>query len=1018
MPHLTLPGFTRASRVLVTVAAVAACLLAGAGSAQASTRTWTGANSDLWTDAGNWDTAAPVAGDDLVFPGGVVSHPTNTNDFPAGTNFRSITIGGAYTLNGNAIVLGVNGLQFINLGFPAFLDTVNLPITLGADQTWTNVMLAGNLPTISGAIDLGGHTLTITTQWNIHISGIISGTGALVKSNPNAVLFLEGANSYAGPTTVHGQLVAATPTALGVADGTLANGTIVDSGASLALAGVAVGNEAVSLTGPSSTIGTSAAPNVPSSIAGPITINGSVGIGGSGPYLTVTGLISGAGLVSFGTVHLASSGHTFTSATVTVAGTILDVDNALPGVPSLFIGSGSLFFNDSLTLNGVAQTIGNSNCASCTLALQPVSVLTINQTAPSELWVGLVGDGRIEKTGPSELKLSRRLTSHGIPGTPASTFTGLFNINQGTVTVNGDNGIPATFMVNPNTRLAFATSVLSAENGPITVHGGHLDMQGRAKTGALAMDSASTLDVNVGTLNLVYPVLTVTGGVTLANATLAMQNPLATLDLGGTFTLIDNDGTDPVIGTFKNLPEGAIFVSANQRFRITYRGGTGNDVVLMAADYLFSEGATSDFFTTDLLIANPNTDPAPVAIHFTNVISETRAQNLTLPPMSQKLIRVNNEPGMAGQEFTTVVRSLNGLPLAVERTMSWNSTGYGAHTDHAVDGPAPTWYFAEGSQGFFHTYLLLANRSSFNQTNLATVTYLLEDGEPVVRSYQLAPSSRRTIDLGAEPALANRSFGITVNFTFPGAAERAMYFGDVPLFNGGHESAGVTAPSTMWFLAEGATGPFFETFVLLANPGETDADATLTYLPAAGSPVTVQKHVAAHRRVTINLEQEDPSLANAAVSTQVIATQPILVERAQYWPDPAPNWYEAHNSPGLTSLSKKWGLAEGRVGNVDGVTNAQTFILLANPGTTDTDVTITFLRDNGLPTVTKTFHVPAQKRFNVHVGADADVPELTNEHFGALVVSDQAIAVERAVYWDANGQIWAAGTNATGTPLP
>jgi hypothetical protein len=51
---------------------------------------------------------------------------------------------------------------------------------------------------------------------------------------------------------------------------------------------------------------------------------------------------------------------------------------------------------------------------------------------------------------------------------------------------------------------------------------------------------------------------------------------------------------------------------------------------------------------------------------------------------------------------------------------------------------------------------------------------------------------------------------------------------DVPLFNGGHESAGVTAPSTNWFLAEGATGSFFETFLLLANPGDTDAVATLT----------------------------------------------------------------------------------------------------------------------------------------------------------------------------------------------
>jgi hypothetical protein len=40
-----------------------------------------------------------------------------------------------------------------------------------------------------------------------------------------------------------------------------------------------------------------------------------------------------------------------------------------------------------------------------------------------------------------------------------------------------------------------------------------------------------------------------------------------------------------------------------------------------------------------------------------------------------------------------------------------------------------------------------------------------------------------------------------------------------------------------WFLAEGATGPFFECFVLLSNPGGTVAHTTtLTYLCRAARP--------------------------------------------------------------------------------------------------------------------------------------------------------------------------------------
>ena len=52
------------------------------------------------------------------------------------------------------------------------------------------------------------------------------------------------------------------------------------------------------------------------------------------------------------------------------------------------------------------------------------------------------------------------------------------------------------------------------------------------------------------------------------------------------------------------------------------------------------------------------------------------------------------------------------------------------------------------------------------------------------------------------------------------------------------------------------------------------------------------------------------------------------------------------------------------------------------------------------------------------VGPGTTVPELANEHFGAVVTSDQPIAVEHALYWDANGVTWAAGTNATATRLP
>ena len=93
------------------------------------------------------------------------------------------------------------------------------------------------------------------------------------------------------------------------------------------------------------------------------------------------------------------------------------------------------------------------------------------------------------------------------------------------------------------------------------------------------------------------------------------------------------------------------------------------------------------------------------------------------------------------------------------------------------------------------------------------------------------------------------------------------------------------------------------------------------------------KTVPARGRITVNIEAEDPSLADAAVATQVTSFVPtLIVERAQYWPSTPDQWHESHNSFGVTAPGTRWGLAEGRVG---GPENYQTYLLLANPGTTD-----------------------------------------------------------------------------------
>ncbi len=49
---------------------------------------------------------------------------------------------------------------------------------------------------------------------------------------------------------------------------------------------------------------------------------------------------------------------------------------------------------------------------------------------------------------------------------------------------------------------------------------------------------------------------------------------------GNVFTIISNDAADAVTGTFTDLPEGATFSQNGVTFKISYVGGTGNDVTL------------------------------------------------------------------------------------------------------------------------------------------------------------------------------------------------------------------------------------------------------------------------------------------------------------------------------------------------------------------------------------------------------------------------------------------------------
>jgi glucose/arabinose dehydrogenase len=448
--------------------------------------------------------------------------------------------------------------------------------------------------------------------------------------------------------------------------------------------------------------------------------------------------------------------------------------------------------------------------------------------------------------------------------------------------------------------------------------------------------------------------------------------------------------------------------------------GTHPNNVTTLSRYL-AEGSSNSFFETTIGVANPGTQPAAVVLRFLRNDGQTISHLQTVPAREHVTVRPAQLAGLAVSDFSTIVET--NREVVVERTMIWSTTGrFGSHSERAVNAPSTTWFFAEGAtHGAFDTFYLLENPSATRAE--VEIVYLLTNGAPITQTTTVDPFSRKTIPVDDQPGLAevDVSARITVTNGIGIIAERAMYrTSHGASFNGGHDSAGVTAANTSWFFAEGATGDFFDMFLLLANPSPSAASATVRYLLPDGAPAFVKNYTLdPQSRTTINVELEDASLRSAAVAMVIEATAPIAAERAMYWPGPfASNWLEAHNSPGTTETGTVWAIAGGEMGGPNG---AQTFVLIANTSPFAGRARITVLREGGTPLV-KEIDLRPDSRENVNIGDYDEFDAVANGRFGVLIESLGAtpaqIVVERATYSnDANGTVWAAGSNSLASKI-
>ncbi len=325
-----------------------------------------------------------------------------------------------------------------------------------------------------------------------------------------------------------------------------------------------------------------------------------------------------------------------------------------------------------------------------------------------------------------------------------------------------------------------------------------------------------------------------------------------------------------------------------------------------------------------------------------------------------------------------------------------------------------TWYFAEGytGDGFqewltlfnpqdeaTHTKVMISDSVPYREPVPVSLMTDQSESRPAEAEYtdtfelDLPPFSRITLDINTL-AGKDREVSLFLESQEPIVAERPIYFTYRGAWKGCTVTSGATSPSATWYFAEGCTRDGFETWLLLANPGDTDALISVAMIPDGGSYITAGTVLPPHSRQSIYVNQLVGEGHDVSISIR--ALKPICAERVMYF-DYHGMWTGGHASSGLSQPRKTYLFAEGYTG-----AGFEEWLTLCSPGfgagEDGTDVIINCLFQGGEEQSFQ-IHLDPNTRHTINinqlVGPDRNVSmELS---------ADEPFLAERPMYFNYKG---------------